>query len=58
MKANVSAPQLVMCATTWSMIGFPTPKREWSVEQKLRAIKAAEFDGVCAFITPEIAARP
>ena len=55
MKRNVSAPQLVMCATTWSMIGYPSPKREWSVPQKLRAIKAAGFDGVCAFITPEIA---
>jgi hypothetical protein len=56
MPANVSVPQLVMCATTWSMIGFPTPKREWSVDRKLRAIKDAGFDGVCAFITPEIAA--
>ena len=56
MKANVSAPQLVMCATTWSMIGYPSPKREWSVERKLRAIKAGGFDGVCAFITPEMAA--
>jgi hypothetical protein len=55
MKANVSAPQLIMCATTWSMIGYPSPKREWSVPRKLRAIKAAGFDGVCAFITPEMA---
>lgn len=56
MKRNVSAPQLVMCATTWSMIGYPSLKREWSIAQKLRAIKAAGFDGVCAFITPEMAA--
>ena len=38
------------------MIGYPTPKREWSVEQKLTAIAAAGFDGVCAYITPEIQA--
>jgi hypothetical protein len=38
------------------MIGWPTPRREWSVARKLQAIKAAGFDGVCAFITPEIAA--
>jgi hypothetical protein len=50
------APTLVMCATPWSMIGWPTPRREWSVEQKLQAIAAAGFDGVCAYITPEIAA--
>src|SRR5262245_22161616 len=55
MPTPASAPQLVMCATTWSMIGYPTPKREWSIERKLRAIKAEGFDGVCAFITPEIA---
>ncbi len=43
-----------MCATTWSMIGYPTPRREWSVPRKLRAIQEAGFDGVCAFITPEM----
>jgi hypothetical protein len=56
MHVNVSAPQLVICATTWSMIGYPSPKREWSITRKLRAIKAEGFDGVCAYITPEIAA--
>jgi len=39
------------------MIGYPTQRREWSVAQKLRAIHAAGFDGVCAFITPEIKAH-
>jgi hypothetical protein len=37
------------------MIGYPSPRREWSVERKLHAIRAAGFDGVCAYITPEIA---
>ena len=55
MKSDVSAPQLVICATTWSMIGYPSPKREWSMEEKLRAIRTAGFDGVCAYITPEMA---
>ena len=55
MKTKSPTPRLVMCATTWSMIGYPTPQREWSVAKKLRAIKAAGFDGVCAYITPEIA---
>lgn len=36
------------------MIGFPTPRREWSTAQKMRAIKRAGFDGVCGFVTPEI----
>jgi hypothetical protein len=38
------------------MIGWPTPRREWSAAQKLRAIRTAGFDGVCAFITPELKA--
>ncbi len=54
MKTKTLAPRLVMCATTWSMIGYPTPRREWSLARKLRAIKEAGFDGVCAFITPEM----
>jgi hypothetical protein len=44
-----------MCATTWSMIGYPSPQREWSIEEKLHAIHEAGFDGVCAYITPELA---
>src|SRR5215203_79869 len=56
MKQTTPAPRLIICATTWSMIGFPAPKREWSVARKIRAIKAEGFDGVCAYITPEIAA--
>ena len=55
MPTRVSPPRLVLCASTWSMIGYPSPRREWSVERKLHAIRAAGFDGVCAYITPEIA---
>jgi hypothetical protein len=55
MTKAVSAPQLVICATTWSMIGYPGPGREWSTERKLRAIRQAGFDGVCAYITEEFA---
>ena len=28
-------------------MGHPSPKREWSLDKKLRAIKQAGFDGVC-----------
>ncbi|MBL9203083.1 MAG: hypothetical protein JNL39_21420 [Opitutaceae bacterium] len=54
MKTRRPAPRLVMCATPWSMIGWPSPRREWSVARKIAAIAEAGFDGVCAFITPEI----
>ena len=56
MNAISAPPQLVMCAATWSMIGYPSAKREWSITRKLQAIKAAGFDGVCSYITPEISA--
>jgi hypothetical protein len=55
MPTRVPPPRLVLCASTWSMIGYPSPRREWSMERKLHAIHAAGFDGVCAYITPEIA---
>jgi len=54
MKNTPATPRLVMCATTWSMIGYPSPRREWSPARKLAAIQAAGFDGVCAYITPEL----
>ncbi len=56
MKTKRPIPKLVMCATTWSMGGWPKRKREWSLTQKLHAIKAAGFDGVCAYATPELGA--
>jgi hypothetical protein len=56
MKVVSAPPRLVLCATTWSMIGYPTPQREWSLERKLTAIQAAGFDGVCACLTPALKA--
>lgn len=47
-------PRLILCAPTWGMIGYPTPRTEWPLKRKIAAIKAAGFDGVCAAITPEI----
>jgi len=38
------------------MIGYPDLRSEWTIGRKLAAIKAAGFDGVCAYISPEIAA--
>ncbi len=51
-----AAPQLVLCAATWSMIDYPSPRRPWSVRRQLEAIKEAGFDGVCTYVTPEIQA--
>jgi hypothetical protein len=51
-----AAPRLVQCAATWSMIDYPSRRRPWSVGRQLEEIRAAGFDGVCAYITPEIKA--
>ncbi|MBL9188487.1 MAG: hypothetical protein JNK23_13455 [Opitutaceae bacterium] len=57
MKTKSPTPRLVVCATPWSMIGYPTARREWSLAGKITAIAEAGFDGVCAFITPELKAE-
>jgi hypothetical protein len=46
-------PRLIQCATPWSMVHYPSAKREWSLERKMKAIKAAGFDGVATYINPE-----
>ncbi len=50
------SPRLVQCATAWSMIAYPTAKREWSLERKMKEIKAAGFDGVAAWANAEVKA--
>lgn len=50
------SPRLIQCASPWSMHDWPSKRREWSLAQKLDAIDAAGFDGVCAYVTPELKA--
>ena len=49
-------PRLIQCASPWSMHDWPSKRREWALAQKLDAIDAAGFDGVCAYVTPELKA--
>lgn len=53
---NTPPPRLVQCASPWTMIAYPSPKREWSLEKKVRAMKEAGFDGIAAIVNPEIKA--
>ena len=55
MKIVSSPPRLVLCATLWSMVGHPSPRREWSLARKLQAVKAAGFDGIDEMFRPEFA---
>ena len=47
-------PMLRHIANLWTLIGHPTKTEEWSLDQKLRAIKEAGFDGVCWAGSPEL----
>jgi hypothetical protein len=55
MKTTSDAPRLVLCATLWSLVGHPSPGREWTLAQKMDAIKAAGFDGIAEMFRPELA---
>jgi hypothetical protein len=43
----MSQPVLRHIANLWTLMEHPTKENEWSLDQKLRAIKEAGFDGVC-----------
>ena len=47
-------PILRHIANLWTLVQHPSKKAEWSLEQKLRAIKKAGFDGVCWAGSPEL----
>ncbi|MDB6021447.1 MAG: hypothetical protein JWQ04_1304 [Pedosphaera sp.] len=48
-----SAPILRHIINLWTLVEHPSKAREWSLERKLRAVKAAGFDGFTAALTPE-----
>jgi hypothetical protein len=48
-------PRLILCAATWSMIGYPSPKRPWNQVRQLRAMREAGFEGIYTEVTPKIA---
>lgn len=47
---------MILCAPLWALVDHPSSRREWSVEKKLDAIRAADFDGVCGYFTSELKA--
>jgi len=50
----MSRPILRDIANLWTLVEHPSQANEWSLEQKLRAIKEAGFDGVCWAGSPEL----
>ena len=50
----MNRPLLRHIANLWTLVQHPSKEAEWSLEQKLRAIKEAGFDGVCWAGSPEL----
>jgi hypothetical protein len=46
-------PKISHIANLWSLVGIPSPKKEWSLERKIAAVAAAGFDGITTALTPE-----
>jgi hypothetical protein len=46
-------PEIAHIAALWSLSRHPSRGREWSLEQKIRAIASAGFDGLADKLTPE-----
>ena len=36
-------PKLILAGPTWPLTGYPSAKREWSIERKVSELKAAGF---------------
>jgi len=45
-------PQLVPIANLWTLMGHPSPRKEWPLERKMRAVAEAGFDGITTALTP------
>ena len=54
MKKSNLQPTLRHIANLWTLLGHPAKSGEWTLDQKLAAIKTAGFDGVCWAGNPEL----
>lgn len=46
-------PKIRFIANLWSLVHYPNQKKEWPLERKVQAVKAAGFDGFSTLLTPE-----
>lgn len=49
-----NTPKLYQVANLWSLVQYPTPKREWSLERKIASVKEAGFDGFTTLLNEEM----
>ena len=50
---KTNPPQIRHIAAMWSLGHYPSAKKEWSLERKIRAVKEAGFDGFATAVGPE-----
>lgn len=43
---KIQKPQIRHILNTWTLVGYPSREKEWTIERKIREIKKAGFDGV------------
>ena len=41
---SIRVPEIRFVANLWTLTGYPSPDGEWSLEEKVSAIKDAGFD--------------
>jgi len=46
-------PSISHIANLWSLVGHPSPKKEWSLERKIEAVAESGFDGITTALTPD-----
>ena len=46
-------PKIAHIANLWSLVNYPSAAKQWSLDKKIRAVKAAGFDGFTTGLTPE-----
>ena len=49
-------PRLRLCAAAWTLTNYPSDKRQWSMDTKVRKAKEAGFEGFSAGAAPDIVA--
>lgn len=42
----MNKPVIRHILNTWTLVGYPSKEKEWTIEQKIRAAKKAGFDGI------------
>lgn len=49
-------PRLRLCAAAWTLTNYPSDKRQWSMDTKVKKAKEAGFEGFSAGAAPDIVA--